>query len=94
MLSHYHVALGEADSRRYGRFVDTDISQDLREEPARCLSRYDGEEAHAALDALFDLFNRLVRSVYDAAGYPVPETQRAEIARLLATLDTADRSGG
>ncbi|MCG8479222.1 MAG: aminoglycoside 6-adenylyltransferase [Spirochaetales bacterium] len=29
------------------------------------------------------------RDVYERAGYPVPETQRAEIARLLAALDTA-----
>ncbi len=87
MLSHYHAARNERGYRRYGRFIDANMPEGLREELARCFSRYDREEAYRTLYPLFDFFNRLARSTYDCAGYPFPEIQHVEIRRLLSTLD-------
>ena len=64
-------------------------AQALREELARCCTRYDREEALRTVHFIFDFFHHPARDVYDGAGYPVPETRRVEIARLLAALDTA-----
>lgn len=94
MLSYERAAQDEPDYRRYGRLVDTELSQDLRDQLACCVSRYDRNEAHRALSALFEAFNRLAQTVYERAGHAFPEGQRAGVVRLMDAIDeehTAER---